>query len=147
MSVTASNMAESASSSKTKPLGVRLIDASYLSEAQLNLALREKDRAGGYLGEVLVSLGSIGEDVLTESLAVETQTQVVDVLSAVIHEDVLQRVPYAVAKRHRLLPLAEEGGVLTVAMADPFDIVVSDLRRWNVILRCFPSDHEYRQSG
>ncbi|MDA0824253.1 MAG: GspE/PulE family protein [Proteobacteria bacterium] len=130
MSVPASNMAEPGMpvrpASKTKPLGVRLIDAGYINEAQLNLALREKDRGGGYLGEVLVSLGFISEDVLTESLAVETHTQVVDVLSAVIHEDVLQRVPYAVAKRHRLLPLAEEGGVLTVAMADPFDIVAID---------------------
>jgi type IV pilus assembly protein PilB len=130
MSVPATNMAESVtpvrSSSKAKPLGVRLIDAGYINEAQLNLALREKDRGGGYLGEVLVSLGFISEDVLTESLAVETHTQVVDVLSVVIHEDVLQRVPYAIAKRHRLLPLAEEGGVLTVAMADPFDIVAID---------------------
>jgi len=111
---------------RQKPLGARLVEAGYINDAQLDLALREKDRSGDYLGEVLVKLGFISEDVLTESLAVETQTQVVDVLNAVIDDEVLQRVPYDLAKRHSLLPLGTEGGLLTVAMADPFDVVAID---------------------
>ncbi len=120
--------AESAVASKPrgKPLGVRLVEAGFINDAQLDLALREKDRNGGYLGEVLVNLGFITEDVLTESLAVETRTQVVDVLNAVIDDQVLQRVPYDVAKKHRLLPLSEDAGILTVAMADPYDVVAID---------------------
>ena len=115
-----------APATKKRPLGVRLTEAGYISEAQLDLALREKDRNGGYLGEVLVNLGFISEDVLTENLAVETHTQVVDVLNVVIDDAVLQRVPYELAKRLRLLPLSEEGDLLTVAMADPFDVVAID---------------------
>ena len=110
----------------SKPLGQRLIEAGLISKAQLNLALREKDRAGVYLGEALVNLGFITDETLTNFLAAETHTQVVDVINAVIDDQVLQRLPYELAKRHRMLPLSEEGSTLVVAMADAFDVVAID---------------------
>ncbi|MEM7541865.1 MAG: GspE/PulE family protein [Pseudomonadota bacterium] len=109
-----------------KPLGQRLIDAGLINQPQLNLALREKDRTGAYLGEALVNLGFISDDTLTTFLAAETQTQVVDVVNAVIDEQVLQLIPYELAKRFRMLPLGIDGRSLTVAMADAFDVVAID---------------------
>ncbi|MCP5145785.1 MAG: Flp pilus assembly complex ATPase component TadA [Gammaproteobacteria bacterium] len=109
-----------------KPLGQRLLDAGVISQAQLNLALREKDRTGIYLGTALVNLGFITDDILTNSLAAETHTQVVDVNNVIIDDQVLKRVPYEMAKRYRLLPLSEAGDTLTVAMADAFDVVAID---------------------
>ena len=109
-----------------KPLGERLIDAGVITDAQLNLALREKTRSGGFLGSVLVKLGFITEDILTDSLAAETQTEVVDVLNIVIDEAVLDLIPYEVARKNRVVPLAVEGKSITVAMADAFDVVAID---------------------
>lgn len=109
-----------------KPLGERLIDAGVITEAQLNLALREKKRSGGFLGSVLVKLGFITEDILTDSLAAETQTEVVDVLNIVIDGAVLDLIPYEVARKNRVVPLAVEDKLITVAMADAFDVVAID---------------------
>ena len=109
-----------------KPLGERLIDAGVITDAQLNLALREKKRSGGFLGSVLVKLGFITEDILTDSLAAETQTEVVDVLNIVIDEAVLDLIPYEVARKNRVIPLAVENRLITVAMADAFDVVAID---------------------
>jgi type IV pilus assembly protein PilB len=110
-----------------KPLGQRLIEAGLISQAQLSLALREKDRSGNYLGATLVNLGFISDGTLTEILAAETHTSVVDVINAVIDPQVLQYIPFALAKRYHMLPLAEEHGILTVAMADAFDVVAIDV--------------------
>lgn len=109
-----------------KPLGERLIEAGLITDAQLGLALREKRRSGGYLGSVLVKLGFITEEVLTDSLAVETHTEVVDVLNVVIDEHVLELIPYEVAKKNRIVPISVDDKLITVAMADAFDVVAID---------------------
>lgn len=125
-SAAAANPAAAAPQPPSKPLGQRLIEAGLISKAQLNLALREKSRTGAYLGEALVSLGFITDETLTSFLAAETHTQVVDVVNVVVDDQVLQKLPYELAKRHRMLPLSEEGTTLTVAMADAFDVVAID---------------------
>ena len=109
------------------PLGQRLIDLGLLTEAQLNLALREQKRDGGFLGEVLVKLGFISQQILTNHLALETQTRVVDVLNTVVDDDLLSLVPYIMAKQLKVLPISQDNGVLTVALADAFNVVAIDM--------------------
>ncbi len=109
-----------------KPLGQRLIELGLINNTQLNLALREKERRGGYLGEALVDLGFLSQENLTNNLALETHTQVLDVLNIVIDEEVLKLIPYAFAKRLRVLPIVREGNILTVALADAFNVVAID---------------------
>lgn len=109
-----------------KPLGERLIEAGVITEAQLSLALREKNRSGEYLGGVLLKLGFISEDILTDSLAAETQTEVVDVLDLTIDKHALALIPYSLAKQNRVIPLALDGELLVVAMADAYDVVAID---------------------
>lgn len=112
--------------STQKPLGQRLIELGLITEAQLNLALREQKRDGGYLGEVLVKLGFLSQDALTNNLALETQTRVVDVLNTVVDDEVLGMVPYIMAKQLKVLPISQDEGVLTVALADAFNVVAID---------------------
>ena len=76
----------------SKPLGTRLLEAGLISEAQLDLALREQRRQGKLLGEVLVELGFVSAEVITSSVASEARTDVVDVLRTVIDDDVLKLV-------------------------------------------------------
>ena len=109
-----------------KPLGQRLIDLGLITDAQLNLALREQKRAGGYLGEVLVALGFLSQEALTTNLALETHTRVVDVINTVVDDEVLSLVPYAMAKQLKVLPVSKDDGVLTVALADAFNVVAID---------------------
>ncbi|MEM9604482.1 MAG: ATPase, T2SS/T4P/T4SS family [Pseudomonadota bacterium] len=115
-----------ANSAEQKPLGQRLIDMGMITEAQLNLALQEKKRNGGFLGEVLVSLGFISQDVLTNNLAMETQTRVVDVLNVVVDTEVLALVPYVTARQLKVMPISLDGDVLTVALADAFNVIAID---------------------
>jgi len=111
---------------KQKPLGQRLLDAGLISEAQLNLALREQKRLGKYLGDALESLGFITQDVIASMLAEETQAEMVNVKSSVIDPDVIRLVPYDTAKKYQILPLSREGNTLTIAMVDTLNVVAID---------------------
>ena len=116
----------SADRARQKPLGERLLDAGVITQTQLNLALREQKRSGDYLGGVLLQLGFISEDILTDTLAAETQTEVVDVLDLTIDQHVLAAIPYELAKRNRVIPIAIDGERIVVAMADAYDVVAID---------------------
>lgn len=109
-----------------KPLGARLVDAGLLTEAQLDLGLREQRRQGKLLGEVLIELGFVSPEAITDSVASEAQTDVIDVLKTVIDEDVLKLVSYEAAVRHKLIPISLTNGVVTAALADAFNVVAID---------------------
>ncbi|MFK8014040.1 MAG: GspE/PulE family protein [Gammaproteobacteria bacterium] len=109
-----------------KTLGARLLAAGLINEAQLDLALRQQKHTGKLLGEVLIELGFVTADVITESVASEAHTRVVDLSSAVVDEEVLKLVSYETAKRFKLIPLEMVDGVLTAAIADAFNVVAID---------------------
>lgn len=109
-----------------KPLGARLVDAGLITDAQLDLALREQKRSGGYLGETLVQLGFCTPESITELLAQENEVEVVDVRSLQLSEELLSRVSYTTCRRYKLIPVRSEANVLTVALADSFDVVAMD---------------------
>jgi type IV pilus assembly protein PilB len=109
-----------------KPLGQRLLDAGLIDEQQLDLALREQKRQGRKLGEVLIDLGFVAPGVITDALASEAKTQVVDVLGVNLEPELMALVDYDTARRHRVVPLEKEGNTLTIALADAFDVVAID---------------------
>lgn len=117
---------QGAALAKKLPLGERLVAEGYLTQEQLELALKVKSRNGGFLGEVLVKLGFITDQVLTDYLAAETDTKVIDVSQMVIDDDLLKLVPYEVALKFKLLPVGIKDRQLTVAMADAFNIIAID---------------------
>ncbi len=127
--------AEASSEKFNKPLGERLIEMGFINKAQLELALNEKNRNGGFLGEVLVNQGFISQDVLTNHLALETNTLVIDVKKIVIDEDILRLIPYSLAKKLVALPISHEGSTLTVALADAYNVVAIDTLERHTRLR------------
>lgn len=117
---------QTTSPTKAKPLGQRLFEAGLLTEDQLSLALRELERLGGRLGDVLTTLGFVTQDVLMAFLAQQTESEVVDLSSLFIEPKILELVPYELAKRIPALPLTQEGDTLTVALADTMDVMAVD---------------------
>lgn len=116
----------STTSSSRPPLGARLLNDGHITQEQLDLAVRESHRQGRLLGQVLVGLGFITESTLAGYLAQGTQTDIVDLSGIVIPEDVLRLIPYPLASHYQILPLGKQGNVLTIAMADPLNILAVD---------------------
>lgn len=110
------------------PLGERLIQAGLISEDQLQVALKEQSRNDEPLGRILVKLGLISEGVLRDMLGESLGHQSVDLSSVIPDPDALKMVPKNIARRYSMLPLNfdKNDKVLTLAMADTFNIVAID---------------------
>ncbi|MBD3317883.1 MAG: type II secretion system protein GspE [Chitinivibrionales bacterium] len=119
-------MADISATGGSKGLGERLIDLKIITPEQLALATSEQRRDGGSLGEVLEKLGFVSQTEIARQLAEDLNTEFIDLSSTVIDGEVLRIVPPEFAKQHQVVPLDRDGGNLTVAMANPYDVMAID---------------------
>jgi len=110
------------------PLGERLIASGLITEDQLAVALKEQSRRDEPLGRILVSLGLISEGVLRDTLGESLGHDSIDLAAVIPDPDALQMVPKNIARRYSLLPINfdKNSKVLTLAMADTFNVVAMD---------------------
>ncbi len=107
-------------------LGDWLLEQGHLLPSQLELALREQKRGGRMLGQTLVELGFVTQEVLAAFLADRTQTGRVDLSRLEIAPEVLRLLPESLARQHLALPVARRNGTLEVAIADPLNVLAFD---------------------
>jgi type IV pilus assembly protein PilB len=110
-------------------LGERLVAERLISEVQLRRALEVQLKSARMLGRVLVDLGILDEDKLTEVLSSHLEFPVADLRRESVDPEVAELVPEEFARRHVVLPLRRDNGHLAVAMADPGNVpLLNDLR-------------------
>lgn len=110
-------------------LGEQLIGDGLIDEQQLRQGLERQRQTGHFLGETLASLGFVRAAVLGPYLSAATGFPYVDLAEFSIDFDCARLIPEHLARRKMLLPIAERGDELHVAMADPLDLAaVDDLR-------------------
>ena len=83
---------------------------------------KERDNGSSVIRE-LVRLGFTTEDALTEFLAKQFSIEKVDLSPSEIEDSVFSLVPPQLVQKHQLVPVKLLGSTLTVAMADPTDLV------------------------
>lgn len=101
-------------------IGEALLAMGSITQKQFEeaLAAQRQDHSAP-LGELLVQRGVLSREDLRVALARKMGYPVVDVESFPLDTSALVRVPHAVARRLRVLPLALREGRLVVAMDDP----------------------------
>jgi len=114
---------------KSIDLGERLMGAGMVSAAQLELADREQIRKRQPLGKVLVDLGFVVPEKLSSFLAKEANTRFVELGRLTIDYEAVSVVPLDLLRRFRALPIAKVNGLLTVALADPLNVLALDILR------------------
>ncbi|HET8916709.1 MAG TPA: type IV-A pilus assembly ATPase PilB, partial [Candidatus Binatia bacterium] len=83
---------------------------------------KERDNGSSVIRE-LIRLGFTTEDTLTEFLAKQFSIEKVDLSPSEIEDSVFSLVPPQLVQKHQLVPVKLLGSTLTVAMADPTDLV------------------------
>jgi type IV pilus assembly protein PilB len=83
---------------------------------------KERDNGSSVIRE-LVRLGFTTEDTLTEFLAKQFSIEKVELNPSEIEDSVFSLVPPQLVQKHQLVPVKLLGSTLTVAMADPTDLV------------------------
>lgn len=114
-----------------RPIGQVLLGKGILSEDQLRIALLEQTRTKQPLGKLLVGLGFVSEATLRDALGEAMGQRAIELAQAIVDPQALRVVPLALARRHRLLPLAYDAARqrLSIAIANPSDIVARDKLR------------------
>src|SRR5262249_16841418 len=112
-------------------LGERLLQAGRITRDQLHIALHEQRRSGRMLGDILVRLGFLKEEDLSAVLAERTGLTQIDLKKTKIDAALLHLFPKATGKGGRAVAESLKGDILTLAMADPYDVVaLDDIRRY-----------------
>lgn len=102
-------------------IGQRLLRAGLLTDAQLGRADAMRRQVGGNLGAIIVKLGFLTDEQLTQFLSDQEKLPVVDLSKRVIPKSLVLRIPRDVLERHHVIPVSLESQTLTLAMADPTD--------------------------
>lgn len=110
-------------------IGDRLVQMGIITNDQLNVAIQEKKISGKMLGEVLVDLGFITDEVLTSFLAETSGFEVFNPKVTVIDGNALALIDKKTATKHHILPVSVIGTTASIAMADPYDVVAMDVLR------------------
>jgi len=107
-------------------IGERLIAAGLLTAEQLEMALGAQQGERDRLGAVLVRLGMLQEDALLGFLSGQYNVPAVDVSQLEVDAEVLRLVPGPLAEKLDVLPIQRSGQILTLAMADPTNVLALD---------------------
>ncbi|MDO3723183.1 GspE/PulE family protein [Marinobacter sp. chi1] len=107
-------------------LGDLLVHNDVISEQQLMTALREQKNTGRKLGRTLIDLGYVDEDNLLNILSRQLEVPFVQLRHYRFNNELVKKLPEAMARRFRSIVLDEQGGELLIGMADPLDIFAYD---------------------
>jgi len=109
-----------------KKIGEILIEAGYITEEQLEKALKEQAVTGEKLGEILIKKGWIGKEELDQSLAKQIGVSRFDLSSYIVDPEVVRLVPEHLARQYKLIPVFKVENTLTIAMVDPTNVFIID---------------------
>ena len=107
-------------------IGTQLLEASLITNEQLEMARRVREREGTSLGGALVRMGALSEADYLQFLSRTHRVPAVDLSSITVPHDIVSLVPAEVAQKFQVLPVGRAGRQLTLAMANPSNIFAID---------------------
>jgi len=111
-------------------LGEILLKEGFIKERQLEQAISIQRQEGGRLGEILVRLGFVKEEqivaALDKQLSIPYFSSGTVSLKPAPDQGLERLIPQEFAYKNSLIPLSRTLRSLTVAMADPLDLILID---------------------
>jgi len=103
-----------------------LIEKKVLTEEELRKAHFYQEESGDSLSKVLVDQNMIEESALILLMAEELGIPTLNLSIFKVDKEIIKLIPEKVAIRYELLPLSKVGNSLTVAMANPLNVLARD---------------------
>ncbi len=100
-----------------------LVKGSVVTREQLAEAQKKERENGSSVTKEIVLLGFTNEEILSQFLAKQFGIEIIDLAPGDIEDAVFSIVPPQIIQKHQLVPYKLVGSTLTVAMADPTDLV------------------------
>ncbi len=102
-------------------IGEQLIEEGIISATQLQQVLKRQSQVGGHLGSLLIEMGFVAIEDLLEYLSSKFNVPAVNLFEKKVEPDVVCLIPLAKLTKYNILPLSDDGQVVTLAMTNPQD--------------------------
>lgn len=110
-------------------IGDVLVAAGAITEDQLQEGLAKQKETGRKLGNALVDLGFISNEMLITVLTTQLGIDYIELKGAKIEDNVIHMVPENLVTKYQAVPIEidpDNPNILKVAMADPMDLIAID---------------------
>ena len=109
-----------------KRLGDILLEAGLIDQQKLEEAIALQKVTRERLGRLLIKQGFVSEEEIMRTLSQQLRIPYLDLSNQAIDKKLVLLVPQTLAENYLLVPIREDGKTLTVAMADPLNILAID---------------------
>jgi type IV pilus assembly protein PilB len=103
-----------------------LVEDNLISKEKLGDALRLQREKGGQLRDILVGAKLIDEDKLLAAMSRVFSKPSIDISRFKITPELLKLIPVNICRQYQIVPLALLADTITLAMADPLNILALD---------------------
>ena len=110
----------------TKKICDLLIKKKLVSEEALNEARKICSEKGGSLSDVLVGMKVVSKQALLSVTSEELGFPPINLSYFHVDEETLDLIPKKVASLYKIIPISRVGKLLTIAMADPLNVIALD---------------------
>lgn len=111
---------------RKRRLGDVLLEQGLITEKQLQEAVALQRGSNQNLAQYLLERGYLAEEDLVIALSEQLGIPHIRVANYHIPDEILREVPASLARQYLMLPVSVTGDVLTLAMADPLNIMALD---------------------
>lgn len=109
-----------------KEIGQLLLEKGFVTERELAIAAEKRKKLAMRFGSILVKMRVLRSDTLAEVLGEQYGTPYVDLTLEDIDKELLGIIDRSFAIANRVLPISLNNGELTVAVADPTDVDLTE---------------------
>ena len=114
---------------KRARFGEILLKSKVITGEQLEIALSYQRTTGLPLGEMLIKLNYINEETMRQALCKHLNIPFIDLDKFMIEPSLRKLINKSYAKNNRIIPIANLGNTMTIAMEDPTNTsVIKELR-------------------
>ncbi|MCL4512470.1 MAG: type IV-A pilus assembly ATPase PilB [Candidatus Eremiobacteraeota bacterium] len=113
-------------SSSKQDMSELLIEEKLITERQLQKAIDQQKKTGDKLEKILVQLNYVTEKDITEVMGKQMGVAFVDLDVQEIDSELIKTIPEHLARRYKVVPVGQVGSKLSVAMADPLNVLAID---------------------
>lgn len=106
--------------------GESLIQHKLISPADLEEVLKKQKAEGGKLSRLLVEMGYLDEEILSDFMAKQLNIPLMDLKKQVLDPELIQKLPEALSRRYQAILLEENEDYFLLGMVDPQDIIAID---------------------
>ena len=103
-----------------------LLSKNMITQAQIDKAREEMKKTGLSIERTLEALGYVRKEDIINVMSESMKVSFVDPRDYIIDAEIINLIPESIARKYNILPLFKVGDTLTIATANPRDIIALD---------------------